>query len=490
MNLCLPGRYARVAAALLFSAAAATQVSAQTLQLKDSSATVLRGGSYANKNLSSEKILSTRASSDKEYVRRVLLKFDTHNTIPARASIASAKLTLTVAGGNGQTRKIAAYRVTMSYDETAATWNRRKSGTSWSKAGGDLAEQYGTQNVTDSVGSRVTYDVTALVQGVVSGKFSASSRYTRLLLVDTGSSSRDSYKEYFSDEAADASVRPTLTVTLGAAAAPAPEPAPVAEPDSVVVQPDPEPEPSSSTSTLKVLQWNIKHGINLSTIASWIAKWKPDVISLNEVEKNNGYGSIDQAKVLADKLRAATGITYYVHFAQRYGSWSSNGQGNAILSRYRFASTGRETLSYGRSLAIATIVVNGRNVTVMSAHLDADSTSRRETQVRQIQSIASSWSEPRIVAGDFNAWPDHRSIAMMGEKYYDSWALAAKAGTASSFSGNSPFGATKNGRIDYIWHSHGSTALKVKSVKVPDTRNSSGNMPSDHRPVLTTYEVR
>jgi endonuclease/exonuclease/phosphatase family metal-dependent hydrolase len=483
MKICSFGLSARVFAALLFTAAAATQVSAQTLELNTSDATVLRGGGYANKNFSSDKILATRASSDTDYVRRVLLKFDTHNKIRANTPIASAKLTLTVAGGNSQSRKIGAYRVTMSYDESAATWNRRKSSTSWSRGGGDLAELYATQTVTDSVGSRVTFDVTKLVQGVVSGKYSASSRYTRIMLVDTGSSSRDSYKEYFSDEAADADVRPTLTVTFGSSSTPAPAP----EPESESAE---EPAPSSTSKTLKVLHWNIKHGINLSTIATWIAKWKPDVISLNEVEKFNGYGNIDQPQVLASKLKAATGITYYVHFAQRYGNWSARGQGNAILSRYKFSSTARETISYDRSVAIATIVVNGRSVNLMSVHLDPDSNARRETQVRQIQSIASSFSEPRIVVGDFNAWPDHNSIDIMSAKYHDSWAIAAKGGDASSFSGNSPFGATKNGRIDYIWHSHGSTVLRVTKSQVPDTRNSSGSMPSDHRPVMTTYEVR
>jgi endonuclease/exonuclease/phosphatase family metal-dependent hydrolase len=272
----------------------------------------------------------------------------------------------------------------------------------------------------------------------------------------------------------------------------APRAAGPASPGASAPKPAPRPaaEPTGSSTTLRLLHWNIKHGVNLGTIASWIAKHKPDVISLNEVEKFNGYGNIDQPQVLADKLKAATGITYHVHFAQRYGNWSSNGQGNAILSRYEFTSTGRETISYDRSVAIATIVVNGRPVTVMSVHLDPDSNARRETQVRQIQSIASSWSEPRIVVGDFNAWPDHKSIAIMGSAYYDSWEVADRAGDASSFSGNTRFGATKNGRIDYIWHSHGSSALRVKSSQVPDTRNSSGSMPSDHRPVITVYEVR
>jgi endonuclease/exonuclease/phosphatase family metal-dependent hydrolase len=270
--------------------------------------------------------------------------------------------------------------------------------------------------------------------------------------------------------------------------APTPQPAPA---------PEPEPTPPTSTSTLKVLHWNIHHGVgtdgryDIPRFVSWMAKWRPDVISINEAEKYTGWGNEDQPRRFRDLLQSATGQTWYYHFAQEYGDWSSNGKGNLILSRFPFVSTGREILSWERTIAIATVVVNGRNITVMSTHLDPSSHSRREAQAKQVNSIASSWSNPRIIAGDFNAWPDQSSIAVMTSKNYDSWAEAVKLGTASSFSGNSPFGATKKGRIDYIFHSHGSTTvLKLKSVSVPDTRNSSGVMPSDHRPVLTIYEVR
>jgi endonuclease/exonuclease/phosphatase family metal-dependent hydrolase len=90
-----------------------------------------------------------------------------------------------------------------------------------------------------------------------------------------------------------------------------------------------------------------------------------------------------------------------------------------------------------------------------------------------------------------NAWPDQTSIGILTNSYYDSFAEAQKMGTASAPSGISPFGATRNGRIDYIFHSKGSTnVLRLKSVRVPDTRDSLGKMPSDHRPVVATYEVR
>jgi endonuclease/exonuclease/phosphatase family metal-dependent hydrolase len=245
-----------------------------------------------------------------------------------------------------------------------------------------------------------------------------------------------------------------------------------------------------------MLHWNIHHGAgtdgkyDLGRLVNWMTTWRPDVISINEAEMYTGWGNEDQPRRFRELLQAATGQRWYSHFAQSGGDWSSHGNGNLILSRFPFVATGREALSWSRSIAIATVVVNGRNVTVMSTHLDAESKSRRETQARQVLALASAWGAPRIVLGDFNAWPDQSSIAVTTGEYYDAWAEAEKVGDASSFSGNSPAGATRKGRIDYIFYSRGSSVLQLKSVRVPDTRNSSGVMPSDHRPVLAVYDVR
>jgi endonuclease/exonuclease/phosphatase family metal-dependent hydrolase len=260
--------------------------------------------------------------------------------------------------------------------------------------------------------------------------------------------------------------------------------------------PSPTPAPTGGT-TLKFLQWNIHHGVgqdgkyDIPRFVTWIAKWRPDVISINEAEKYTGWGNEDQPARFRALIEAATGQKWYYHFAQEYGNWTSNGKGNLLLSRFPFVATGREVLSWERTIAFATVVVNGRNITVASTHWDPESRDRRLTQAKQTVSQAAQFADPRIVAGDLNAWPDQTSIAEFGKSYYDSWAKAEAAGTASSFSGNSPFGATKNGRIDYIWYSKGSsTVLSVVKSQVPDTRDSSGRMPSDHRPVLTTFTVK
>ena len=466
----------RVSTGLMLSAAFAVPAFAQTVQLTESSATVIRGGSYANTNLSADPVLATRASDDATYVRRVLLKFDTENTIPAGSAITSAKLTVTVAGGNTESRTISAYRISTSYDAPEATWKIRKTSTSWSSAGGDLAEKAASATVTNTVGSDVTFDVTALVQGAVNGNF--SSRYTRVALVDNGGSSRDSYKEYYSENAGDTSVRPILTVTYGSSTA-APTPAPT----------------SGSGVKMRVLQWNLHHGVgtdgkyDINRIATWIANMSPDVVMLNEVEKYTGWGNEDQPARYQSLLESKTGKTWYLLFAQEFGDWSSNGKGHVILSKYPFAATDRVAISYDRVIADARIVVNGRTISLLVTHLDPDSATRRLTQAKEVTTWALAHPENRILTGDMNAWPDQTSIAEYNKTYNDSWTVATSKGAAYEFSGLSPDGATKSGRIDYIFYSKGVSNVSTVSSQVYDTRDSSGYMPSGHRPVLTTFQI-
>jgi endonuclease/exonuclease/phosphatase family metal-dependent hydrolase len=475
-------RAAGAASALLIAGAAG----AQTITLEQSNATTLRAGSYASTNFSDDPVLETRASSDPSYLRRALLKFDTHTTIPAGASVASARLTVTMAGGNSEKRTLAAWGVTSSYDELVATWNSRKTSTHWSKAGGDTNKRYATASVTNKAGSKVTFDVTALVQAAVRGDF--GTRYTRIELIDEGGSSRDSYKTIHSDDASNASYRPTLTVTLGKSSSSTPPPS---------TPPPSGSTSSSSSSTLKVLQYNTHHGgygtdgrYDTNRLASWIVKMAPDVVLLNEIEKNTGWGNQNQPEVYKSLLQSKTGKTWYYIFAQEFGDWNSNGKGNLILSRVPFKFTDRKELTHNgdRSVAEATITWNGRPITFILTHLDPDSHSLRLTQATEVTSWAGSEPETKILTGDMNAWPDQTSIAQLNKYFYDSWAVASSKGTATAFSGNS--GETKNGRIDYIFYSKGSSALVVKSSRVYDTRDSHGVMPSDHRPVLTTFEVR
>lgn len=250
---------------------------------------------------------------------------------------------------------------------------------------------------------------------------------------------------------------------------------------------------ASSSSLLKVLDWNIHHGVgtdgdyDINRIATWIVKTGANVVSLNEVEKYTGWGNEDQPARFASLLKSKTGKTWYYNFAQRDGN--TNGQGNLLLSTFPIESDDDYELSYSRSVARIAVIVNGIRVNLYSTHLDADSSSRRSTQMKELKAWADNYAEQRIILGDFNAWPGATEIDLMTAAYLDSWAVAQSLDIDVAYAGNTA-GNTRNSRIDYAFYSKGATRMKLKKAQVFDTRDSSGVMPSDHRPLMATYEVK
>jgi endonuclease/exonuclease/phosphatase family metal-dependent hydrolase len=460
------------------TAAAQTTITLQEPNTRAWSATV-RGGSYASKNLRT--ILETRSSTNPEYHRRALLKFDTQNTIPAGKSITSAILTVTVRDGSGDSsRRIGAYQVTTSWDENEVTWKVRRTSTNWASAGGDLGTKLTEKVVGNATGSKVSFDVTPLVRQAVAGSL-GSSRYTRIALVDLDGSTNESWRSYYTSYDGNSSVRPTLKVTYGSTST------------------------STTTTTttsgkiLRVLHWNIsKNGwgtdgrYDPNRIVSVVAKVNPDIISFNEVERWNSYSKgADGVAQYKSLLEQKTGAKWYVWHAQAYGVWDDKGLINVIYSKIPFSSTYRHIYSAGKlkSVGGVTINYNGRNINFMTTHFDPYSASYRLTQARDLVSYMKGFAENRIVAGDFNDQPGDPPITTMTAAYYDAWAHGKKAGIASSPSDN-PDGNTRNSRIDYIFFSHGEKNLTMKKIQVVETRNSSGVMPSDHRPLLAEFLVQ
>ncbi|HEV3486196.1 MAG TPA: endonuclease/exonuclease/phosphatase family protein, partial [Vicinamibacterales bacterium] len=250
---------------------------------------------------------------------------------------------------------------------------------------------------------------------------------------------------------------------------------------------------STSGNILKVLHWNIHHGVgtdgacNLDRIASWIVKTGANVVALNEVEKYSGWcGNIDMPARILSLVKSKTGKSWYYNFAQRDGN--TNGQGNMILTTFPIESAGDYQLSYSRSVARVEVVVGSRRVNIFSTHLDADSGSRRATQMRELTRWASTYPEQRILAGDYNAWPGGWELANMKSGHHDAWAKSKSEGTAVAYSGNEA-GNTRRSRIDFIFFSKGASGLELKQARVFDVRDSRGVMPSDHRPLMATYEV-
>jgi endonuclease/exonuclease/phosphatase family metal-dependent hydrolase len=285
---------------------------------------------------------------------------------------------------------------------------------------------------------------------------------------------------------APGSLKDDATIVVPVTAPPAPVP---------VVPPVVPPTPGNPVR-IRVLQWNLHHGVgtdgryDIDRIATAMAVMTPDIVLLNEVEKYTGWGNENQPERYRWLLEAKTGRVWYSHFAQEYGNWTGNGKGSEILSTFPLDSTDQTTITYGRVIGAATVTVNGRILTLMETHLDPDSQAYRLAQAKEVITWGLARPENRIISGDFNAWPDQSSIAEMRRTYADSWEDATAIGKAFTFAGNNPIGATKNGRIDYIFYSRGASNLTLIQSQVVDTRNTAGIMPSDHRPVVTTFDVR
>jgi endonuclease/exonuclease/phosphatase family metal-dependent hydrolase len=110
-------------------------------------------------------------------------------------------------------------------------------------------------------------------------------------------------------------------------------------------------------------------------------------------------------------------------------------------------------------------------------------------EVGKLLPCASGYGEARVIAGDFNAQEGSTEINQMLTGYTDVWTKAKSLGVTANYSGNCD-GCTRNSRIDYMFYSKGATNLVLKKAEIIDTRNSSGTMPSDHKPMIVTLEVR
>ncbi len=439
----------------------------------------LRGGDYATTNY--DTTLETQANTNLTYARRAMLKFDTQNYVPSGAQVSSAILTITVKRGSTEaSRQISAFQVTTSWSEHETTWKRRRVGQAWGSAGGDLGTKLATETVSNVPGTRVSFDITPLVQQAVTGRL-GSSRYTRVALIDLGSSIRQSWRAYGTPDDSDVSSRPVLRVTYGGS----------------TVAPSPAPAPTSG-STLRVLEYNVHHGgigtdgvYNPGRVINWIVKMNPDIVSLCEMESRDSYDSGDGVAQYKAALEQKTGVKWYSWDIQDYGDWTNGGIRNAILSKIPFSATYRHEFSIGKDRTIGgvTITVNGRNINFMSTHFDPNSRTYRTTQATETVGYAKGFAEDRIVLGDFNDQPTQRPITTITAGYYDAWAEGVKKGIQKSAPDN-PYGYTRNSRIDYVFYSRGEAHLTLKSVEVVDTRDSKGIMPSDHRPLVAVFSVQ
>jgi endonuclease/exonuclease/phosphatase family metal-dependent hydrolase len=175
---------------------------------------------------------------------------------------------------------------------------------------------------------------------------------------------------------------------------------------------------------LRIMSYNIHHAnppskpdsIDMEAIANTIAKAKPDLVALQEVDVNTKRsGNIDQAYWLAKRLKMN------VFFAKAIDH-DGGDYGLAILSRFPIVDQiivrlPTKQITKGEPRILATVVVqlpNNQNIKFGCIHLDAQKEeTNRLLQAEALLAQGKSEKLPFILAGDWNARPGSKTIEIM-----------------------------------------------------------------------------
>ena len=198
--------------------------------------------------------------------------------------------------------------------------------------------------------------------------------------------------------------------------------------------------------TLRIMTYNIYHGettdgrVDMDIFASIINEMKPDLVALQEVDKNvQRTGVIDITKELSDR----TGLKgYFV----KHRDFQGGEYGNAILSRFPVvdidAIAGYRSGENGITIPFTRIrLAKGTEIVFNCTHLSTKFEDRARQARQLLDYYLSSDREPMIITGDLNAEPHHDEIRLLLEEFAE-----ADTTFANTFSTRSELVK----KIDYI----------------------------------------
>lgn len=219
--------------------------------------------------------------------------------------------------------------------------------------------------------------------------------------------------------------------------------------------PPPPPSPTADPCTpsdaapLRVVSFNIRSargpaGVDLDRIAAELRAVHPDVVLLQEVDRNQPRsGGADQAAQLAKALDM--GYVYAPMLGRRGGAQ----YGIATLTRLPFTShrvmrLPRPGGTEQRGLLSLEITLGERTVSIHNTHLDHSSTAARTRQVTAITRALANDPYPVVLGGDLNSVPGSTVHRTLTRTLRDAWAAAGN-GQGLTVPARSP-----RRRIDYV----------------------------------------
>ncbi|SEN22821.1 Metal-dependent hydrolase, endonuclease/exonuclease/phosphatase family [bacterium A37T11] len=232
--------------------------------------------------------------------------------------------------------------------------------------------------------------------------------------------------------------------------------------------------------SIKVMTYNTHsgHQKGIESIANVIKAADPDVVALEEIERNTEANPMDFPAELA-KL---TGMSYY-YFAKAL-DLKKGDYGNAILSKYPISDEKSYPLSivnnkggFPRSIGIVKVKIDGKKFYFAVTHLDHKGDMNRLKEVEEIREYTKNLRGPIILAGDFNSHPDGAAI-----KTITQWFTLGCINGDCGWTAPAPVAKYT---IDYVMYAP-KNAFSTEKYDVIHTANSE----SDHFPVLATFQMR
>lgn len=199
-----------------------------------------------------------------------------------------------------------------------------------------------------------------------------------------------------------------------------------------------DPAPAPSAGTLRVLTWNVAHGRaegfhqallpreeverNLGRIARVLRHERPDVVALQEADGPSAWsGNLDHVSILARD----GGMGRFFrgdHNPFGLGAYELS-SGTALISRLPivkpesrpFAANWRDTKGF--VTGTVRLPESGREVDVVSVHLDFLNPAERREQIRALAAALGERSRPLLVLGDLNCEAEAGEVFRLFEEH-------------------------------------------------------------------------
>ena len=187
--------------------------------------------------------------------------------------------------------------------------------------------------------------------------------------------------------------------------------------------------PCTRSAPLRVMTFNIHHGakgplLNLEQVEAEIRAVNPDVVALQEVDRNNARSAyVDQTAWLGERLNLTP---IFADNRPRPGDRGPSGYGNAILTRLPVNGTANLRLPNHRGLEprgllLASLDLHGIPLVVGATHFQHRPAPPRLLQARYVVKALEAQRSPRVLMGDLNDEPGTQPLAILGGLLHDVW---------------------------------------------------------------------